>query len=336
MKKHHLKGFTLIELLVVIAIIAILVALLLPAVQQAREAARRTQCKNNLKQIGLALHNYHDVFNTFPPAYVQVSVPDNHGHWAWTASILPYVDQAPLYNKLQVGDLLASQAMAQFQADMQQRYSAFRCPSDAAAPKASFDTSPAPGYAIAKNPGGGNFGLSVSNYVVANNTTNVRKAGNSGSGMDGTGGAVGAFFRNSSTNMSDILDGTSNTILVGERPYRFNRRPMKAGTLFAVRDADGAGPSAQDGPVAWNQGLMTIAATVRHGINPNLTGNDTDRNSAFASHHVGGAQVTLADGSVRFISENIDNDQEAAAPYLIDSTLEALIGIADGVVLGEF
>ncbi|MEZ6126391.1 MAG: DUF1559 domain-containing protein [Planctomycetaceae bacterium] len=92
------RGFTLIELLVVIAIIAILIALLLPAVQQAREAARRTQCKNNLKQLGLAFHNYHDIYNTFPPAYVDLrgagGVPDNDGHWAWSAFILPQIDQS--------------------------------------------------------------------------------------------------------------------------------------------------------------------------------------------------------------------------------------------------
>ncbi len=96
-QKQRQRGFTLIELLVVIAIIAILIALLLPAVQQAREAARRTQCKNNLKQIGLSLHNYHDVYNSFPNGTVSTSA----GNWgiSWWARVLPYVDQAPLYNQ---------------------------------------------------------------------------------------------------------------------------------------------------------------------------------------------------------------------------------------------
>ncbi len=107
------RAFTLIELLVVIAIIAILIALLLPAVQQAREAARRTQCKNNLKQLALALHNYHDVFNTFPPGSVLPQAgnttpypPASHNNpmartagWTWSAFILPYIDQAPMYNQ---------------------------------------------------------------------------------------------------------------------------------------------------------------------------------------------------------------------------------------------
>src|SRR5579872_5730558 len=92
------RGFTLIELLVVIAIIAVLVALLLPAVQQAREAARRVQCKNNLKQLGLALHNYHDVTsNTFPPGYVNTN---SDGGWGWMSMLLPHLDQGPLYNML--------------------------------------------------------------------------------------------------------------------------------------------------------------------------------------------------------------------------------------------
>jgi prepilin-type N-terminal cleavage/methylation domain-containing protein len=104
------RGFTLIELLVVIAIIAILIALLLPAVQQAREAARQSQCKNNLKQIGLALHNYHDVFNMFPASYlVDYNHPerdeetlDGPSGWAWGTMLLPYLDQAPLYNAFEI------------------------------------------------------------------------------------------------------------------------------------------------------------------------------------------------------------------------------------------
>ena len=105
------RGFTLIELLVVIAIIAILIALLLPAVQQAREAARRSTCKNNLKQIGLAMHNYHETFGMFPPGYVEEilntnggHVADNEGHWAWNALLLPYLDQQALYDQYRMNE----------------------------------------------------------------------------------------------------------------------------------------------------------------------------------------------------------------------------------------
>ena len=110
--KRLKRGFTLIELLVVIAIIAILIALLLPAVQQAREAARRTQCKNNIKQLGLALHNYHDVNLTFPPGYVlQEGGAVGAHNWDWSAMILPYIEQSALFNTLDVGQTRPSQAL---------------------------------------------------------------------------------------------------------------------------------------------------------------------------------------------------------------------------------
>ena len=134
------RGFTLIELLVVISIIAVLIALLLPAVQQAREAARRSQCKNNIKQMGLAFHNYHDVFNTFPPAWISGSAtgPTNGsttetGCWGWGAMLLPHLDQAPLYNVVQPGPLTLSQNLAAGGAQaaaLKTPLAAFRCASD--------------------------------------------------------------------------------------------------------------------------------------------------------------------------------------------------------------
>ena len=138
-RSNRQRGFTLIELLVVIAIIAILIALLLPAVQQAREAARRSTCKNNLKQIGLAMHNYHETFGMFPPGYVEEilntnggHVADNEGHWAWNALLLPYLDQAPLFNQLNVGTVPVSTMLnnATVRGSMQKTLPVFRCPSD--------------------------------------------------------------------------------------------------------------------------------------------------------------------------------------------------------------
>ena len=126
------RGFTLIELLVVIAIIAVLIALLLPAVQQAREAARRSQCTNNLKQIGLALHNYHDVYNTFPAGYIDQGVAANRGHYSWTSAILPYIDQAPLSNLMRVGDVPLSTNLTNNLTAMQTPLSGFACPSNPA------------------------------------------------------------------------------------------------------------------------------------------------------------------------------------------------------------
>ncbi|WP_013628915.1 DUF1559 domain-containing protein [Rubinisphaera brasiliensis] len=338
------RGFTLIELLVVIAIIAILVALLLPAVQQAREAARRSSCKNNLKQLGLAMHNYHDVHNTLPPGYVDMrghagnnwaSVGDDDGHWAWSAMLLPYVELSTLYDTLNVGDTPASTAMAQHRDEMQQSHPVFRCPSDAGAPN-THNPSVDPGYAIDVQPGDVNRGLPVTNYVVSNNIAG-RRLYQATNPRVGTTGAVGAFYRDSKTQFRDITDGTSNTILVGERAWKFGGYTMSAGTLLALRDQLNGGPTANDNAAGYtdsNQGWMTVAGTVRYPINPILTSNTSSLNQAFSSHHDGGAQFVLADGSVRFISENADLKNDGA--WDTNSTLERLVAIQDGDVVGEF
>ena len=149
------RGFTLIELLVVIAIIAVLVALLLPAVQQAREAARRTQCKNNLKQIGLAMHNYHDQMNCFPPGWISVDPATgqpsalNGGSGAgWGMLLLPQMDQAPLYNQLNLNRRIADPVNALL---IKTSISAFMCPSDPAPTKVwSLKKKGAPGVTLAE------------------------------------------------------------------------------------------------------------------------------------------------------------------------------------------
>ncbi|MBA4029635.1 MAG: prepilin-type cleavage/methylation domain-containing protein [Planctomyces sp.] len=325
-------AFTLIELLVVIAIIAILIALLLPAVQQAREAARRTQCRNNLKQLGIAMHNYHDVFNTLPPAYVQASVADNKGHWAWSAFLLPYIDQTPLFNTLNVNGQLPSAAMQANQRAMQTFLAGFDCPSDNG-PQVH-DTAVDPGYAIEDN-GTNNRGLPLSNYVVSNNTSAVRQAGRAGT--DGSQAASGAFYRNSRINFSALTDGSSNTILIGERAWLSGATRMSAGTLFAARDGNTLGPFAQDTTgVVWNQGLMTIAGTTKWGINPVLPAVNTENCASYSSQHTGGAHFLMGDGAVRFLSQNIFNIGETTPPATINSTFEALAGIGDGFIAGEY
>jgi len=345
------QGFTLIELLVVIAIIAILIALLLPAVQQAREAARRTQCKNNLKQLGLAMHNYHDIYNTFPPGYVDLragagSVPalNDHGHWTWSAFILPQLEQANLYSLLGVSGGRATVAMTNNEQAMGASYAAFRCPSDTG--PQSHDPAVDLGYTIL-NSANVNRPVSLTNYVVSNNHANVRrlKASNP---ADGRSGATGAFFRDSKIGMRDITDGSSNTILIGERAWQSGRIRQSAGMLFVVRDQNGNGPTANatsnggpvDNPIDTNtnQGLMTIAGTVTVPMNPVLTGPNTTNCQAFSSKHTGGAQFLLADGSVRFISENIQSlfDNGPNNTFPANSVYENLCAIQDGNVLGEF
>ncbi len=332
------QGFTLIELLVVIAIIAVLIALLLPAVQQAREAARRSQCKNNLKQLGLAFHNYHDIFNQFPPGYIDLrgagGVPDNDGHWAWSALILPQIDQAPLFNLINVSNGRPTAALTSSPNEMRTSISSFRCPSDTG--PSAHDAALDPGYAI-ENTANANTGLSMTNYVVANGTSSVRtrKATNP---AEATTGATGVFFRDSRTGFRDITDGSSNTILAGERSWMMGTIRMSAATLLATRDANGNGPTAQDqADTSANQGLLTIAGTVRYPINPVLTGPNTATNQAFSSQHVGGAHFLMGDGAVRFISQNIQlNNVFVGTNWPVDSVLESLVGIADGVPVGEF
>jgi prepilin-type N-terminal cleavage/methylation domain-containing protein/prepilin-type processing-associated H-X9-DG protein len=329
------SGFTLIELLVVIAIIAILIALLLPAVQQAREAARRSQCKNNLKQLGLALHNYHDTFNMFPSAYIHMTtsanVQDDMGHWTWSVLILPQMELSNVYEKLNPGSRTPSQNISSNRSTLQQRYAAFRCPSDNG-PAYYNDGTNSPGYYINTSTGGGsNIGMSLTNYVLSNNTKSVRQ-NRATNPLDGTTGATGAFWRDSNCNLRDILDGSSNTLLMGERAFQPGAAVMNAGMMFAVRDYLGLGPSALDVTgAAANQGIMAAVGSVHYGINPAYS-NATWQCQSYTSQHTGGAQFLFGDGRVSFISENINNNTSNAT----DSVLEALAGIDDKMTVGEF
>ena len=186
----RVSGFTLIELLVVIAIIAVLIALLLPAVQQAREAARRTQCRNNLHQLGLALHNYHDAIMCFPSGYVGRSGAT--AGWAWGAMLLPYLDETAVYNSSNFSvpcDNVATSNNVNRTATGQ-ALTQFLCPSD---PNVTMDT------AWYDEP------HSLSNYLPC-----------SGSSGIGSWPSSGVFFLNSRVRIRDIRDGTSNTIVIGE------------------------------------------------------------------------------------------------------------------------
>ena len=228
MKRHVSRpAFTLIELLVVIAIIGILVGLLLPAVQQVREAAARIKCNNNLKQIGLALHGYHDANNSFPSGYVDGntnpdSTPDNDvgPGWGWASMILPYVEQGNLYNQINFnqGVGIGSNAAAS-----QTRLTIFQCPSDPY--QQNFTVWPT------------SVVVAHGNYVGCNGWEECyNNAGGDaqGGGADGLSGGYGQagdgpFYRNSHTRMTDVTDGLSNTIFVGERlrqpfPQHLDRR----------------------------------------------------------------------------------------------------------------
>jgi prepilin-type N-terminal cleavage/methylation domain-containing protein len=350
------RGFTLIELLVVIAIIAILIALLLPAVQQAREAARRTQCVNNLHQIGLAMHNYENAFRTFPPGYVAGNPPyppfvqNSHerGCWTWGTMILPYIDQAPLYNQLNPGPILPQQVLATPAGlrAMQTPLEAFRCPSDTGPLVNNFDNT------LGGNEQTGNFysrfvtdGASKIPIATSNYMLNMGPGDSTTPAVDPTiyGPPLGIGAQNSRVRIRDITDGTSNTFCVGERAWKLNDLLVGAGTALAI---------SADPLVNINQGtswdiksagtnVMSLTYDGPNFCPPAPHGQRQHQSRAFNSAHEGGVFFLFCDGSVRFISENIDQRKGTVSlpPYpadVVTNTYGRLAARNDGKVVGEF
>ncbi len=295
-------GFTLVELLVVIAIIGILIALLLPAVQAAREAARRSQCTNNMKQIGLALHNYHDVHKRFPPAYViqpggggvhgapDAATRDAGPGWAWGALILPYMEQSPLHDAI---DFNLPCWHAVNEEETQTELGGYLCPSASGVD----DLCPV------KDPSGqtlDEFGRSC--YVAI-----VGQEEPWGYAQDDYSNiADGPLYRNSRTRAADIRDGLSNTMFVGEHHPSLADKTWVGVVPGAV--VEGKGPDAfpnQEAAATLVQAHTGPSSfetpPVIHGPNSPLRmacGVDAD--------HPGGANVLYGDGSVHFISETIN------------------------------
>jgi prepilin-type N-terminal cleavage/methylation domain-containing protein len=295
MLRPRSRGFTLIELLVVIAIIAVLVALLLPAVQQAREAARRSQCKNNLKQIGLALHNYHDSIGVFP-----FGRSASLGHVTETM-LLPYLDQAPLYNTFNF--LTGFNSSPNWNASVT-RIPAYLCPSNIQIEGVDWTggTSPVTGA----NP--------------KEDSARTHYEGISDSGIGRAAGSVvvsngnGMFYWQSRVGIRDIIDGASNTLAFCEIIGR------GTGTY------DGVAWACYSGGIGTGNGINApwrSAATLPFPSTVNYF--DGSAFTGPASYHTGGCHFVLADGSVRFISENI-----------AQLTLAALTTRASREVVGEF
>lgn len=333
-QKFRRRGFTLIELLVVIAIIAILIALLLPAVQQAREAARRSQCKNNLKQLGLAMHNYHDTFTVYPPGNVaNFCLTQGGGFSRWGGysahtMMLPYLDQGPLYNQLNFNSMCTYEAPNSATTNI--RLAAFKCPSDGEFP-ASGDKGIC-NYPVSMGP---NFlwtGTQVQQLGMFNSEVFVRSA--------------------------DIRDGMSNTIAAGEaivgdnngavyttgdlvrpigRPGGFASYKPNAASLAAYGTSCNAGKATHlsNGFRRWQYGMphSTLFNTINvpNSPNPNCfecsgcgEGDGAGVHNS-RSRHTGGVHVVLGDGAVRFVSDNINLD-----------TWQSLGSIRDGDTVGEF
>jgi len=276
------RGFTLIELLVVIAIIAVLIGLLLPAVQKVRDAAARTQCQNNLKQVGLALQAYHDVQKQFPPGYasgVAATGDDAGPGWGWAAFVLPQLEQGSLANQIDRTKPITDPAHAAARVTV---LPAFRCPADQLAA-----TIPVGPLTSAGLPSGPQTDLAAANYPAVFGVTEP--------GVDGN----GVFFRNSTVRIGDITDGTSATLLVGERHAQL-------GPTTWVGVIPGAGHAAPAGsPFA---GQVNVAANFVLGHTGESFGGAAEPGEAntAGSRHTGGTNFVFGDGHVRFLGRGVD------------------------------
>ncbi|WP_437206222.1 DUF1559 family PulG-like putative transporter [Planctomicrobium sp. SH664] len=332
MHRRHRSGFTLIELLVVIAIIAVLIALLLPAVQQAREAARRTQCRNNFKQIGIALHNYHDQFQVFPPGsinHVTGGIGCANGScpspvWAWGAFILPMMDQAGMYNGMQVGARQPSVALAASPELFKSPVQGYRCPSDVG-PLIMEHT-----FNTVTDTAGVSHGTLVSNYV-GNVGAFIRTDAAQPTTGDDTDRFTGIFAHRSSVGVRDITDGTSNTIMLSERAYWMGRVECAAANAFVTRSTTNMDTYHSSQPLAvTGRGATVINAP--EGRRQTTSNFLISCGVGFSSNHEGGIFISLADGSVRFMSENINH-----SPFnTLNSAFERLLARDDGQMIGEF
>ncbi len=269
------RGFTLIELLVVIAIIAVLVGLLLPAVQHAREAARRAQCTNNLKQIGLALHNYHETSQCFPPGWIGVSSdqPDVNGlnGWGWGSMILNEMEQTTLFEQIKFDVAVHNPANSGV---LQKSLSVYLCPSDSSPEH----------WTLANTSGSAIVDLPTANYVGVFGTTDLSLCASKPLGTPCTGN--GSFMHNVPLRMAEFKDGLSSTMLVGERKTKIS-----------------------DG---WNSTWTGVVPTGKEpyqrilGSADHTPNNVTNHFDDFSSQHSSGSNFVFGDGRVQMINSNID------------------------------
>lgn len=347
MHNRNRSGLTILEVVVTILILLVLAALFLPATRRSRPVARRSQCKNNLKQIGLALHNYQDVHKVFPPGWIAAETPAKSSGFGWGLHILPFMNQAPLFKQFDHHERLADKTSGNFKL-ISTSLPTYRCPSDSGADQVSSQW----GAMLGTTNYVGNFGVGIPS-TYSTSTDSERK-------LVDTKYLQGMFGPNSNVRFKNVHDGLANVVLAGER------RLVTDGVEWPLGKEDGPFNSYWAGiPNINTVNPLAIVATATggqielNGENDQLpeTGNVTAANSpegkqslplfainknprlgkvlsgpndntvtaGLSSWHTGGCQVVFGDGSVRFISENIDT-----TIYI------NLMRRSDGATLGEF
>lgn len=298
------RGFTLVELLVVIAIIGVMVGLLLPAVQAAREAARRMSCGNNLKQIALSMHNYHDTYQTFPYGHKQEVALQTKRRDCWFHRLLPFIEQGAYYDQYNNIEATYGFTVAEYIHNLPEDFAgrpipSFMCPSDA--------SSPARGGNGSTRGFKGTYGVSAGG---GNPTTWNLEEITVPINMDMTVDAGGLFGRQEARGMKDAVDGTSNTLLVSEGILR--------GTIAAWGELGGYWGGAPHGSFGFSTGeapnttvpdRVYSCGTTTFPMAPCENGNADGlpgRWNFARSYHPGGVQAALADGSVRFVSNSVN------------------------------